>query len=254
MGFTVTVLVATMALRGTAFDDAVLGALASLLIAPLLAVGGARLPHLLPGRLGGGLRRPGAPVLVDLVSEVDDAHDHVRGRPDAGVTIVEYGDFECPYCGRAEQSLTTVLNRLPAHVRYVWRHLPLVDVHPAAWRAALASEAAAAQDAFWPMHDALLAHRTELEQLDLVGLAVSLGLDADQFVADFDSARTSHKVAADVESARLSGVAGTPALFINGVRHEGDYGPAALLGAVRMVLQPEDAPSQAERSSGAWGR
>ena len=171
--------------------------------------------------------------------------DHVRGRPDAGVTIVEYGDFECPYCGRAEESLTTVLNRLPADVRYVWRHLPLVDVHPAAWRAALASEAAAAQGAFWPMHDALLAHRADLEELDLVGLAGSLGLDTGHFVADFESARTAHKVAADVESARLSGVAGTPTLFINGVRHEGDYGPAALLAAVRMVLQPEERP-QAE--------
>jgi Na+/H+ antiporter NhaA/protein-disulfide isomerase len=250
MGFTLTVLVATKALHGPSYDDAVTGALTALLIAPLLAVGWARLPHLLPGRLGGALRRPGAPVLVDLVSEVHEAHDHVRGRPDAGVTIIEYGDFECPFCGRAEESLTTVLNRLPAQVRYVWRHLPLVDVHPAAWRAALASEAAAAQEAFWPMHDALLAHRAELEQLDLVGLAVSLGLDADQFVADFESATTSHKVAADVESARLSGVAGTPTLFINGVRHEGDYGPAALLGAVRMVLQPEDARPQAERTSG----
>lgn len=254
MGFTLTVLVATKALHGPSYDDAVTGALTALLTAPLLAIGWAHLPRLLPGRLGNALRRPGAPVLVDHVFEVDDAHDHVRGRPDAGVTVVEYGDFECPFCGRAEDSLTTVLNRLPAQVRYVWRHLPLVDVHPAAWRAALASEAAAAQDAFWPMHDALLAHRAELEQLDLVGLAVSLGLDADRFVADFESAATSHKVAADVESARLSGVAGTPTLFINGVRHEGDYGPAALLAAVRTVLQPEDERPQAERAPGASGR
>jgi Na+/H+ antiporter NhaA/protein-disulfide isomerase len=239
MGFTVTVLVATMALRGPAYADAVTGALVALLIAPLSALALAGLPQRLPERLSHALRRPGAPALPDLDTEVDDARDHVRGRPDAGVTIVEYGDFECPYCGRAEESLTTVLSRLPTQVRYVWRHLPLVDVHPAAWRAALASEAAAAQDAFWPMHDALLAHRADLEDLDLVGLAGSLGLDADRFVADFDSARTSHKVAADVESARLSGVAGTPTLFINGVRHEGDYGPAALLAAVHTVLQPE---------------
>jgi Na+/H+ antiporter NhaA/protein-disulfide isomerase len=254
MGFTVTVLVATKALRGPSYDDALVGALAALLAAPLLALGSARLPRLLPGRLGGALRRPGAPVLLDLVAEVDDACDHVRGRPDAGVTIVEYGDFECPFCGRAEESLTTVLNRLPTQVRYVWRHLPLIDVHPAAWRAALASEAAAAQDAFWPMHDALLAHRAELEQLDLVGVASSLGLDADQFVADFESARTSHKVAADIESARLSGVAGTPTLFINGVRHEGDYGPAALLAAVRVVLAPQDERPQAERATDTSGR
>jgi Na+/H+ antiporter NhaA/predicted DsbA family dithiol-disulfide isomerase/predicted GNAT family acetyltransferase len=238
MGFTVTVLVATKALTGTAFDDAVVGALAALLIAPLLAVAWARVPQLLPSRLTGALLKPGAPIVVDLVSEVDDENDHVRGRPDAGVTIVEYGDFECPYCGQAEESLTEVLHRLPAQVRYVWRHLPLVDVHPAAWRAALASEAAAAQDAFWPMHDALLAHRAELEELDLVDLAASLGLDSERFVTDFEAARTSHKVVSDIESARLSGVAGTPTLFINGVRHEGDYGPAALLEAVHLVVQP----------------
>lgn len=104
------------------------------------------------------------------------------------------------------------------------------------------------------MHDALLARRAELEQLDLVGLASSLGLDTDQFVADFESPRTSQKVAADVESARLSGVAGTPTLFINGVRHDGDYGPMALLAAVRMVLRPEKVGPQAERPRDASGR
>lgn len=254
MGFTVTVLVATMALHGPSYDDAIIGALAALLTAPLIAFGCTRLPRLLPGRLGDALRRRGAPALVDLVSDVDDAHDHVRGQPSAGVTIVEYGDFECPFCGRAEESLTTVLNRLPTQVRYVWRHLPLVDVHPAAWRAALASEAAATQNAFWPMHDALLARRAELEQLDLVGLASSLGLDTDRFVADFESPRTSQKVAADVESARLSGVAGTPTLFINGVRHDGDYGPEELLAAVRMVLRPGDERPHAERARDASGR
>lgn len=254
MGFTVTVLVATAALHGPSYDDAIIGALAALLAAPLLAFGWTRLRRLLPGRLGVALRRPGAPVLVDLVSEVDDASDHVRGRADAGVTIVEYGDFECPSCGQAEESLATVLNRLPTQVRYVWRQLPLVDVHPAAWRAALASEAAAQQDAFWPMHDALLARRAELEQLDLVALASALGLDLNQFVADFESARTAQKVAADIESARLSGVSGTPTLFINGVRHDGDYGAAALLAAVRMVLQPVDDRPQAERAAGTSGR
>jgi len=254
MGFTVTVLVATMALRGPSYDDAVIGALAALSAAPLLALGWTRLPGLLPGRLGGALRRPGAPILVDLVSEVDAAHDHVRGNPDAEVTIVEYGDFECPFCGRAEQSLAMVLSRLSAQVRYVWRHLPLADVHPAAWRAALASEAAASQGAFWPMHDALLAHRAELARLDLVGLAASLGLDADRFVADFESPKASQKVAADVESARLSGAAGTPTLFINGVRHEGDYGPAALLGAVEMVLESGEVEPQAERARDTSGK
>lgn len=254
MGFTVTVLVAAAALHGPSYDDAVIGALAALLVAPAASIGWARLPRLLPDRLGAALRRPGAPVLVDLVSEVDDARDHVRGSSEAGITIVEYGDFECPFCGVAEESLTTVLHQLPTQVRYVWRHLPLVDVHPASWRAALAAEAAAAQGAFWPMHDTLLARRSELEQLDLVGVADSLGLDVDRFVADLESARTSQRVAADVESARLSGVAGTPTLFINGVRHEGDYGPASLASAVRMVMQPDAGRPQADRAAEISGR
>jgi protein-disulfide isomerase len=200
------------------------------------------------------MRRPGAPLLLDLVADVDESRDHVRGLPDAGVTIVEYGDFECPFCGQAEKSLTAALQQLPTQVRYVWRHLPLVDVHPAAWRAALASEAAAAQDSFWAMHDALLAHRAELKDLDLVGLATSLGMDADRFIADFDAARTAQRVSGDIESARLSAVAGTPTLFINGVRHEGDYGPPALLAAVRMALEPAPGGVQAERTVGTSER
>lgn len=250
MGFTITVLVATAALHGAAFEDAVLGALVALVLAPVLATGVSRLPRLLPDPLSKALKRPGAPMLVDLASEIDE-EDHVRGRRDAGVTIVEYGDFQCPFCGRAEGSLAAVLHELPADVRYVWRHLPLTDVHPAAWRAALASEAADAQDAFWPMHDALLAHRADLEDLDLVALATSLGLDTDQFVSDLESGRTAQKVAADVESARLSDVAGTPTLFINGVRHQGDYSPDALLAAVRMILPPVEPGPQRDSSTTA---
>jgi Na+/H+ antiporter NhaA/protein-disulfide isomerase len=236
MGFTVTVLVATTALDGPAFDHAVVGSLAVLLVAPVLALGWIALTRALPSRIKNVLFRPGSPVLIDLVAAVDETSDHLRGSAQAGVTIVEYGDFECPFCGRAEKSLATVLSRLPADVRYVWRHLPLSDVHPAAWRAALASEAAAAQGAFWPMHDALLDQRDALEELDLVALASSLGLDTDRFVADFESPRTVQKVVTDIETARLSGVAGTPTLFINGVRYDGDYAPAPLLDAVISAL------------------
>jgi Na+/H+ antiporter NhaA/predicted DsbA family dithiol-disulfide isomerase len=247
MGFTVTVLIAGIALDGTSRDDAVTGAVAAVVIAPVLAVAWRSLPRVLPRRLSDPMRRPGAPALPDLAVDVDESRDHVRGHAGAGVTIVEYGDFECPFCGRAESSLTTVLHELPTQVRYVWRHLPLVDVHPAAWRAALASEAAAAQGSFWPMHDALLARRTELGDLDLVELAASLALDADRFIADFQDARTAQKVSGDIESARLSAVAGTPTLFINGVRHEGDYGPAALRAAALMALEP--VVDQAERAA-----
>jgi len=208
----------------------------ALLAAPALALAWIALTRVLPPHIRTALFRPGSPALIDLVAAVDDDSDHVRGSVRAGVTIVEYGDFECPFCGRAEKSLASVLSRLPADVRYVWRHLPLGDVHPAAWRAALASEAAAAQGAFWEMHDALLERREALEQLDLVALATSIGLDSDRFVSDFESPRTVHKVVTDVETARLSGVAGTPTLFINGVRYDGDYRPAPLLQAVQSVI------------------
>jgi protein-disulfide isomerase len=170
-------------------------------------------------------------VIVDLADPVDLDRDHIRGPHDAPVTVVEYGDFECPYCGQAEPTVRSLLADV-GDLRYVWRHLPLTDVHPRALMAARAAEAAAAQNAFWEMHDLLLQHQTELGPKDLVRYADELGLDVPRFTADLRAHTGADKIAADVDGADASGVAGTPTFFVNGHRHVGAYDIASLKRAV----------------------
>jgi protein-disulfide isomerase len=145
---------------------------------------------------------------------------HIRGPLDAPVTVVEYGDFERRFCGRAEPEVRELLRDF-FDVRYVWRHLPLSDVHLPAEPAAEAAEAAAAQDAFWPMHDLLLAHQDALDSADLVGYAERLGMGVQRFASDLDACLRAERIAEDVEGADLSGVTGTPTFFINRRRHYG---------------------------------
>src|ERR671938_265671 len=147
-----------------------------------------------------------------------------RGKlsPPVGRAAVAGGDFECPYCGQAEPVVRELLRDF-GDVRYVWRHLPLNDVHPRAQLAAEAAEAAAAQGAFWEMHDLLLDHQDALEPDDLVGYAEHLGLDVERFADDLRSRAGAARVADDVDSADLSGVSGTPTFFVNGRRHYGAY-------------------------------
>jgi protein-disulfide isomerase len=172
--------------------------------------------------------------IVDLAAAVDPQRDHIRGVDDSPVTVVEYGDFQCPYCGRAEPVVRELLREI-GDLRYVWRHLPLNDVHPRAQLAAEAAEAASRQGAFWPMHDLLLDHQDALEPSDVLGYADQLGLDMDRFTDDLESHRGAAQIAEDVESADLSGVAGTPTFFINGRRHHGAYDIEALTTAVRVA-------------------
>jgi protein-disulfide isomerase len=169
--------------------------------------------------------------LIDLAYEVDPDRDHIRGPLDAPVTVVEYGDFECPYCGLAEPVVRELLADF-ADVRYVWRHLPLIDVHPHTQRAAEAAEAAADQGAFWEMHDKLLEHQDELEDADLIGYAEELELDVVRFAEHLSERRGAARIADDVDGADLSGVSGTPTFFINGRRHYGAYDIATLSDAV----------------------
>jgi protein-disulfide isomerase len=176
----------------------------------------------------------GAPPLVDLAYDVDPARDHIRGPLDAPVTLVEYGDFECPHCGQAEPQVRDMLRDF-TDVRYVWRHLPLSDVHLHAEQAAEAAEAAAAQDAFWPMHDLLLAHQDALETADHLAYAERLGLDVERFALDLGMCLGAKRIAEDVEGADLSGVTGTPTFFVNGRRHYGPYDIASLSAAVRTA-------------------
>ncbi|MEO9175487.1 MAG: DsbA family protein, partial [Gaiellales bacterium] len=178
-----------------------------------------------------------AETIVDLAVPVDPEIDHIRGRDDAPVTIVEYADFECPYCGQAEPALRDLLAEFGDELRYVFRHLPLPDVHPRAQIAAEAAEGAAEQGAFWEMHDELFAHQDALRPNELVAYAVRLGLDGERIERDVRHHEYAARIARDVESADLSEVTGTPTFFINGHRHHGAYDLASLAAAVRAARQ-----------------
>jgi protein-disulfide isomerase len=175
-----------------------------------------------------------AEPIIDLAAPVDPERDHVRGPSDAPVTVVEYGDYECPYCGQAEPVVRELLADF-GDIRYVWRHLPLHDVHPAAQLAAEASEAAAAQNMFWEMHDRLFSHQDRLRARDLLGHADAVGLDVERFGTDLRRHLGAARVAEDLDSADLSGVSGTPTFFINGKRHYGAYDIDTLSAAVRAA-------------------
>ena len=235
IGFTVSLLVATLAFTGEQLDEAKLGILSAAVGASVLTWVVFRATALLPRRTKIRALLGTAESLVDLYIDVDRERDHVREPVrDAPVTVVEYGDFECPYCGRAEPVVRELLRDF-GDVRYVWRHLPLNDVHPHAQLAAEASEAAADQGAFWEMHDLLLEHQDALRPRDLTGYAEQLGLDVARFTDDLRTNAGAARVAEDVDSADLSGVSGTPTFFVNGRRHYGAYDIATLSAAVRAA-------------------
>jgi Na+/H+ antiporter NhaA/predicted DsbA family dithiol-disulfide isomerase len=234
IGFTVSLLVATLAFDGRELEEAKLGILSAAFGAStvtwLLFRATALLPHRLRFRALLGTAEP----LVDLYMDVDPERDHMRGPIDAPVTVVEYGDFECPYCGQAEPVVRELLRDF-GDVRYVWRNLPLNDVHPRAQLAAEAAETAADQGAFWEMHDLLLDHQDALLPSDLIGYVEQLGLDVERFTNDLRAHAGAARVADDVDSADLSGVSGTPTFFINGRRHYGAYDITTLSAAVRAA-------------------
>jgi Na+/H+ antiporter NhaA len=234
VGFTVALLVATLAFDGRELEEAKIGILSSAVGAAVITWLLFRATALLPRGLRiKSLLGTDEPI-VDLYIDVDPERDHYRGPVDAPVTVVEYGDFECPYCGRAEPVVRELLQEF-GDVRYVWRHLPLSDVHPNAQFAAEASEAAADQGAFWEMHDLLFQHQDALTPADLVEYAGQLGLDGERFMDELHRHTHTARVAEDVDSADLSGVNGTPTFFINGRRHHGAYDIGALSAAVRAA-------------------
>jgi Na+/H+ antiporter NhaA/protein-disulfide isomerase len=232
IGFTVSLLISSLAFHGRLLNEAKLGALGSVILAPLVAWGVLSVIRHLPTSVR--LRQLGrtADDILDLAEDVDPARDHIRGSDDAPVTLVEYGDFECTYCGQAEQVIRELLSEQGDDVRYVWRHLPLNDVHPNAQLAAEASEAAAAQGRFWEMHDVLLAHQGALRLADIASYARELGLDSDRLVDEVRRGEYRDRVSEDVSSADESEVSGTPTFFINGRRHYGVYDTVALTEAV----------------------
>jgi Na+/H+ antiporter NhaA len=232
IGFTVSLLIATLAFDGVELEEAKLGVLSAALCASVLTWLVFRATALLPRRMRIRALLGTSETLVDLAMPVDPERDHLRGPSEAPVTVVEYGDFECPYCGRAEPIVRELLADF-GDVRYVWRHLPLSDVHPHAQLAAEASEAAADQGAFWEMHDLLLDHQDDLRPQDLVTYAERLGLDLERFRDDLDRHRWASRVEEDVDAADMSGVTGTPTFFINGRKHDGAYDIQTLSAAVR---------------------
>jgi Na+/H+ antiporter NhaA len=234
IGFTISLLIATHAFHGIQLEEAKLGVLSAALVASLATLLVFRAASLLPKRLQiRGLLGTAEPI-IDLAEPVDPERDHIRGPADAPVTVVEYGDFECPYCGRAEPAVRELLAAF-GDIRYVWRHLPLTDVHPRADAAAEAAEAAAEQGAFWEMHDLLLDHQDALLASDLAAYAEQLGLDLGQFEEALRRRTGAARIAEDVDSADLSGVSGTPTFFINGRRHHGAYDIATLSAEARAA-------------------
>ncbi len=233
IGFTVSLLIASLAFHGEQLQEAKVGVLTAALAASLLGWLAFRLIRLLPARFRTGTSER----LVDLAVPVDRKRDHVRGSDDAPVTLVEYGDFECPFCGQAEPAVREVVREFGDDLRYVFRHLPLADVHPRAQLAAEAAEAASTQGKFWEMHDVLFEHQDALKPTDLVEYAGELGLDVDQFTDELRRRVYASRVAEDIDTADASGVTGTPTFFVNGRRHHGAFDIDTLSAAVRGALQ-----------------
>ena len=238
IGFTVSILIADLAFHGVELDQAKVGVLSAALLAATLTWLLVLVTKRLPRRTRIRMLLGTPDLIVDLADPVDPERDHVRGPVDAPVTVLEYGDFECPYCGQAEPVLRELL-REHGEVAYAWRHLPLNDVHPNAQRAAEAAEAAAEQGAFWEMHDLLLDRQDALAYRDLLGYARELGLDVERFEDDLRTRSGAGRIAQDVDSADLSAVSGTPTFFINGLRHYGAYDIATLSAAVKAARARE---------------
>ncbi|AWW36208.1 Na+/H+ antiporter NhaA [Streptomyces cadmiisoli] len=236
VGFTVSLLIATLAFDGTRLEDAKIGILAAVVCSFVLSQAVTALIGLLPRRVRLRALVGEADMIIDLAVPVDPDRDHFRGPRDAPVTLVEYGDYECPHCGRAE----TVVRELLGDFRdlcYVWRHLPLTDVHVHAQLASEAAEVAGLQGRFWDMHDVLISHQGALRFDDLRGYAADLGLDPERFERDLRARAGAVRVAEDAESADLSGVVGTPTFFVNGRRHHGAYDVESLSAAVRAARE-----------------
>ena len=177
-----------------------------------------------------GDKRPDEPArLAVAVGE----RDHVRGPATASVTLVEYGDYECPYCRAAVAIVDEVQRVLPDQLRFVFRHFPLENLHPHARRAAEAAEAAASQEKFFEMHAALFEHQTDLEDADLLRYAAELDLDTAWFGADLDAHTHASRVREDFRGGVRSGVRGTPAFYLNGTRYDGVVGVRQLVAAIR---------------------
>ncbi|WP_411093369.1 Na+/H+ antiporter NhaA [Streptomyces sp. 049-1] len=254
VGFTVSLLIATLAFHGEQLDHAKIGILAAAVLSTMTSWAVYRVIDLLPG-----VRRRNALLgdstgVRDLHGAVDMDRDHVRGPLTAPITIIEYGDFECPYCSRTEPATRRLLASHP-DIRYVWRHLPLSDVHPQARLAAEAAEAAASQGAFWDMHSILLERQDRLRLTDLISHAEELGLDVTRFERELLGGDHRKQVDRHIADADANGVAGTPTFFINGKRHHGSHDVATMSEAIqraRAELRPSTPADHAAGPGATW--
>jgi protein-disulfide isomerase len=172
--------------------------------------------------------------------------DHVSGPDDAPVTLVEYGDFECPYCGRAYPIVQSIQRQLGSRLRLVFRHFPLTEIHPHARHAAEAAESAGAQGRFWEMHDALFEHQDALDDASLVSYAEEIGVDAQRVAHDLESGAYARRVRDDFRSGVRSGVNGTPTFFVNGERYDGPwFDEAEFVRALREAADEAESGARA---------
>src|ERR671919_335310 len=245
IGFTISLFVVDLAFESQALqDEARVGVLCASLLAALAGWAIFRLERMLA-------RDADAAPVTALDAPVDPRRDHIRGPADAPLTLVEYGDFQCPFCGRVTGVVAALRDRFGDELRYVFRHLPLPDVHPFAELAAEAAEAAASQGAFWEMHDRLFAHQDQLEPTDLVDHAAELGLDVERFSRELGASVHAPRVRADVSSAQASGAEGTPPFFVDGRRQLGRYDADALADALVAGRPPEPVPRSGDQRRGS---
>ncbi|BAK36668.1 putative sodium/proton antiporter [Microlunatus phosphovorus NM-1] len=233
IGFTISLFIVDLALDDPALQDQ---ARVGVFAASLIAAGLGALSFYL-GRADAALSGPP----VELLRPVDPDRDHIRGRVDAPLTLVEYADFECPFCSKATGSIAELREWLGDDLRYVFRHLPMEQVHPHARAAALASEAAAVQGRFWELADRMFAHSDALEPDDLREYAADIGLDLERFDEDLRTRRYEKRVDDDAIDAETSEVHGTPTFYVNGRRHLGPY-DAQTLAMALVDSAPEADP------------
>src|SRR3954447_6570381 len=251
IGFTVSLLISSIAFQGQDLAEAKLGVLAAAVLATVLAWGMTAVYRRLPARVRARQILGTREDILDLSDDVDPERDHVRGSDEAPVTLVEYGDYQCPYCGQAEIAIRELLDSFGDDLRYVWRHLPLNDVHEHAQMAAEAAEAAGGQGNFWGMHDTLLDHQDDLQPSDLSRYANDLGPDLDRFWDDLRTRGYARRGGGDGTTADASGVAGTPTFFINGRRHQGAYDVDTLTREVQAARTRARLRQTAETPAGA---
>jgi protein-disulfide isomerase len=170
-----------------------------------------------------------------LTVPLDESYDHIRGPADAHVTLLEYGDYECPYCGQAYGFVKELEESVGDMVRFAFRNFPLTSIHPHAESAAEAAAAAGAQGKFWDMHDCLFEHQEALDDIYLIEYADMIGVDMVRFTRELSGRRHAARVRQDFLSGVRSGVNGTPTFFINGVRYDGAYDLDSWLAAIEDV-------------------